>query len=75
MEAGVQPLDALMSEADLNNHALVAVSTLNLTHKQVGKARRGRRLTMKLQKKVLQAWNAAQSEPRELSDLFTYKGK
>lgn len=77
MELGVQPLDALMEEHGLNNHRLVAASGEHLTHKVVGKARRGRRLTVRGQKKVLDAFNrcVVMGEPLTLTDLFNYKGK
>jgi hypothetical protein len=75
MEAGVQPLDALMNEAQMRNHDLVEASTEGLTHKQVGKARRGRKLTRRLQEKVLGAWNGARGEEREVAELFNYRGR
>ena len=46
MEAGQQPLDRYMNEADLKNNDLVNCSEARLTHKQVSKARKGRRITM-----------------------------
>ncbi len=42
---GTQPLDKIMEERGLKNHDLVAVSKDGLTHKQVQKGRKGRRLT------------------------------
>ena len=75
MEAGVQPLDALMEEVPMRNHDLVAASGEGLTHKQVAKARRGRKLTLRLQRKVLAAWNKARGEEREVGDLFNYQGR
>ncbi len=75
MEAGVQPLDCLMAEAGMRNHDLVAASADGLTHKQVAKARRGRKVTLRMQAKVLAAWNAARGEERELGELFNYRGR
>ena len=75
MEAGSQPLDALMVKSDMNNHGLVAASTEGLTHKQVAKARRGRKLTIKLQRKLVAAWNKAQGEGRKIEELFNYRGR
>ncbi len=80
---GPQPLDALMQRWGLDNHDLVTVSTEQLTHKQVQKARQGRQLTLKLMQKVARAlnvavWNRLSKEDRELyveyihRDLFTY---
>ena len=58
-DLGVQPLDALMTKHGLTNHALVAVSTEQLSHKVVQKARKGRRLTSKAKTKILNAVHAA----------------
>lgn len=80
---GPQPLDALMQLWGLDNHDLVTVSTEQLTHKQVQKARQGRQLTLKLMQKVARALNVAiwarlASEHKERyveyihRDLFTY---
>ena len=46
-DLGLQPLDKMMNEWAIDNHQLVEVSTEQLTHKQVQKARKGRRLTLK----------------------------
>ncbi len=56
---GVQPLDALLSSLGLENHDLVAASSEQLTHKQVQKARSGRYVTGNIQRKVLNALQAA----------------
>ena len=48
-----------MKEWGLSNHDLVAVSTEQLTHKQVQKARKGRELTLKMKMKVARAFNVA----------------
>lgn len=80
---GLQPLDALMQSWGLDNHDLVTVSTEQLTHKQVQKARQGRQLTLKLMQKVARAlnvaiWNRLSGEQKESyveyihRDLFTY---
>ena len=58
-DLGVQPLDALMAKHGLTNHALVAASTEQLSHKVVQKAREGRRLTSKAKTKILNAVHAA----------------
>lgn len=58
-DLGVQPLDAMMVEWGLDNHDLVKVSTEQLTHKQVQKARKGRRLSLKMMQKVTRAFNVA----------------
>ena len=43
LEHGTQPLDAVLNQLGLKNADLVAASTEFLTHKQVNKARKGRR--------------------------------
>jgi DNA-binding Xre family transcriptional regulator len=74
---GIQPLDAIMAERDIKNHDLVAaVAPGTLTHKQVQKARKGRRLTTNMQDKILDAMNAyAKPEEYAFRDLFNYRGK
>ena len=75
MDAGIQPLNLLMQAQSLRNHDLVEASTENLTHKQVQKARHGRKMTLRLQKKILSAWNSLQGEAFALEQLFTYRGR
>ncbi|MBU6180451.1 MAG: hypothetical protein KGR69_12370 [Verrucomicrobia bacterium] len=77
---GLQPLDALLSELGLENHALVAASTEQLTHKQVQKARKGRYVTGNIQRKILAAVNAAAPAGGDggklvhtLGQLFNYR--
>jgi len=67
---GTQPLDALMDRWKLGNHDLVDVSTEQLTHKQVQRARSGRQLTLKMMQKVARAlnvavWNRLSKEQKE----------
>ncbi|MEM9281335.1 MAG: hypothetical protein AAGA96_05880 [Verrucomicrobiota bacterium] len=75
---GRQPIDQLMVEKGIDNHQLVEASTEQLTHKQVQRARKGRRLTANMQGKVLAAWtrlSRAQGDARQwrMSDLFDYE--
>lgn len=56
---GPQPIDALMRRWHLENHDLVAISTDQLTHKQVQRARKGRQLTHHLMQKITRTFNAA----------------
>lgn len=56
-ELGTQPLDKMMKAWDMSNHNMVDVSTEQLTHKQVQRARSGRRLTLKMMQKVTRAYN------------------
>jgi hypothetical protein len=73
IEFGVQPLDRLMEERGLKNHDLVAASSDGLTHKQVQKGRRGRRLTRHVQEKIVAAFAACSGEPCRLEQLFNYR--
>jgi hypothetical protein len=77
MEAGVQPLDALLTRLGINNHAMVATSPGPLTHKEVAKARKGRKLTARSQKRVIAALNATKAEgsPFAFEDAFNYIGR
>ena len=76
---GPQPLDQILTDLGVENRDLVTASTEQLTHKQVQKGRKGRRLTSKLQKKIAVALNAVcESRGREASyqpsTLFNYRG-
>lgn len=76
MELGVQPLDAVITKAGWNNHDLVQASTQGLTHKMVSKGRKGRRLTLNVQTKILAAVRALSPETEiQMKDLFNYAGK
>lgn len=77
MDVGVQPLDAIMTEKGIKNHDLVAACTPGLiNHKQVQKARKGRRLTTNVQDKILDALNAySDPESYEFDQVFNYRGK
>ncbi len=75
---GVQPLEELMLRWNLTNHDLVRISTEQLTHKQVQKARQGRQLTLKLMQKVCRALNVAIWErltPEQKEQYFEYMHK
>jgi hypothetical protein len=72
-DLGLQPLDALMTKHGLSNHALVAASTEQLSHKVVQKARKGRRLTIRAKDKILKAlYNALPEQKFAHRDLFNY---
>lgn len=80
MNAGVQPLDALMETHGLKNHDLVAAAPGTcLTHKEIAKARKGRQHTAHTQRRILTALNAA-FKSRELplavmEAVFNYRGR
>ncbi len=80
---GTQRLDQLMQSWGLDNHDLVNISTEQLTHKQVQKARQGRQLTLKMMQKVARAlnvciWKMLPDEQKDCyyeyihRDLFSY---
>ena len=77
-DLGVQPLDAMMDAWGIGNHDMVEVSTEQLTHKQVQKARSGRRLTLKMMQKVTRAFNVTiwyrlNDEEKEAFDEYLHK--
>lgn len=76
MDKGFQPLDELLDRLGLKNADLVEKSTEQLTFKMVVKGRKGRKLTLNIQNKILTALNACLPEgasPFLLKDLFNYK--
>lgn len=74
-EKGTQPVERILTELGLQNSDLVEKSADQLTHKMVAKGRKGRRLTLNVQMKILRALNACQPDKNyNLSDLFNYKG-
>ena len=80
MLMGTQPLDAVLGACGINNHEVVAAAGGNgLTHKVVQKARKGRQLTARAQKKVLTAVNAAgklkELPPLKHEEAFNYIGR
>jgi len=70
---GTQPLDKIMEERGLKNHDLVAVSKDGLTHKQVQKGRKGRRLTRHIQDKIVNALSIAAGTAYKIDQLFNYR--
>ena len=77
---GPQPLEALLVGLGIDNHALVAASSEQLTHKQVQKARKGRYVTINIQRKILKALNAVvppgengEKPVHDLGQLFNYR--
>ena len=79
LEFGVQPLDAIMEDFSFKNSDLVQASEEQLTHKIVRKARNGRKISTKLQRKVLNALNARvlymepEAQSYTLNQLFNYR--
>jgi hypothetical protein len=70
---GPQPLDKIMEERRLKNHDLVAASKDGLTHKQVQKGRKGRRLTRHIQDKIAAALSSSTGTAYRIDQLFNYR--
>jgi hypothetical protein len=69
-DLGIQPLDAILIGWQLDNHDVVEASPEQLTHKQLVRARNGRRLTLKMMTKVARTvnfaiWGRLDNEERE----------
>jgi hypothetical protein len=71
-DLGEQPIAGIMLEHGLKPNDLVSNSTEQITHKMVSRAVKGRRLTPKIQQKILNALNKAVGKQYGLKDIFTY---
>ena len=82
-DLGTQPLDASLNGWQLDNHDVVEASPQQLTHKQIVRARNGRKLTLKMMMKVSRTvnfaiWGRLTDEERETfteyfpKHLFSY---
>jgi hypothetical protein len=71
-DLGEQPIAKIMITNGLKPTDLVRHSSEQITHKMVGRAIKGRKLTPHVQLKVLNALNAASKCRYTLKDLFTY---
>ena len=69
---GEQPVARIMREHNFKPHDLVAISSVEMTHKMVSRACKGRRLTLNTQSKVLTALNRVTGKNYALRDLFNY---
>ena len=61
-----------MREHNLKPHDLVVLSSVEMTHKMVSRACKGRRLTPNTQSKLLDALNRAIGKSDSLRDLLNY---
>jgi hypothetical protein len=73
-DLGEQPIANMMTLSGLKAQDLVAASTEQITFKMVSRAIKGRRLTLNVQTKVLNAFNNASKKEYRLSDIFNYIG-
>jgi len=71
-DLGEQPIAKILAEAGLDAHALVEVSKLGLTHKMVGRAKKGRRLTSNVKGKLRAALSEALGRECAMDELFNY---
>jgi hypothetical protein len=69
---GEQPIAHILAEAGLRPHDLVKASPVQMTHKMVSRACKGRRLTANTQAIVQNALQAATGKTFELKELFNY---
>ena len=69
---GPQPIALIMRDINLTPHDLVSASTEQITHKMVSRACKGRRLTRRVQLKILNALNKATETEYSLDELFDY---
>ena len=72
---GEQPVLSIMVDHGLARHDLVAASSDQITHKMVSRACKGRRLSRRVQMKILAALNTATEKEYSLTDLFNYPGR
>ena len=72
-DLGIQPIAEILTERGLKSHDLVEASTEHITHKMVIRACKGRRLTARVQKKMVNALNRASKESFTRADLFNYR--
>lgn len=72
MDLMPQPLDGILKERGLNNEDLVKASTVQLTFKQIQKARTGKMVTSNIQNKILVALNACSDVQYRMRELFDY---
>lgn len=71
-EYGPQPIAELLEKHNLKAHDLVAASTEQITHKMVSRACKGRKLSRRVQFKLVNALNTAAEQNYTLKDCFTY---
>ena len=72
LNLGEQPIKQIMFDHNLKPHNLVEVSTEQITHRMVARANKGRRLTLHIRIKILNALNKAANKTYTLKNLFNY---
>jgi hypothetical protein len=71
-DLGEQPIAKIMAGHGLKPTDVVRNSAEQITHKMVGRAVKGRRLTPHVQAKILNAVNKAARAHYSMNDLFNY---
>ena len=71
-DLGPQPVGKIMGEHGLKPADLVSNSTEQLSFKMVARAVKGRRLTLNIQRKVLNALNKTVGKQYRIENLFNY---
>ena len=69
---GPQPIIDIMAAHSITPHDLVVASEVQMTHKQITRACKGRRLTPRAKLKVRNALNAAANTNYTLKEIFNY---
>ncbi|MDA3924720.1 MAG: hypothetical protein PF904_08490 [Kiritimatiellae bacterium] len=69
---GVQQLVAVMEKHNLKPHDLLEASRVPMTHKLVNRGCKGRRLTSRSKKVVLEALQIATDHTYKMTDIFNY---
>ena len=69
---GPQPVEDILNKHNLSHHDVVAASTEQITHKMVTRACKGRKLSRRVQLKLLRAVNTVAETDYKLKDLFNY---
>jgi len=71
-DLGSQPVEEILAKHNLTHHDIVAASTEQITHKMVVRACKGKKLSRRVQLKIVHAVNTAAETDYKLKDLFTY---
>lgn len=69
---GEQPIAVVMETLNLKPRDVVTASTVQMTHKMVARAMKGRRLSPNVKCKVRDALNLASGTSHTVADLFNY---
>ena len=69
---GGQPLKAILEKHELSAKDLIDASNVPLTYKLVARACKGRRLTSRSKKIVLEAVQMATGHVYKMTDIFNY---